>query len=102
MLFCNHDYCLNISNSSVVATAAGNVLIDVCLCSYLILELLHFRSKLFRLLNVVPFGLTFGVEYLQDVQMLLFQLFLLLQNFAETLKNRTNRAYKCVTLTKNK
>lgn len=52
--------------------------------SDLILELLDLRRQFLGLLDIVPLGLALTVQYLEQVQVLLFQLLLLLQNFAET------------------
>lgn len=45
-------------------------------------EFLDFRREFFRLLYIMPLGLPFTVQDLQQVQMLLLQLLLLLQHFA--------------------
>ena len=55
--------------------------------SDLILELLDLWRQFFCLLDIVPLGLAFTVQYLEQVQVLLFQLLLLLQYFAETEDN---------------
>jgi hypothetical protein len=51
--------------------------------SYLSAQLFDFRGKFLALLSVLPLGRLFALDNLEEVQVLLFQLFLLQQKLVE-------------------
>ena len=66
----------------------GKVPLPVCISvsvahsTNLLFELLDLGRQLFRLLDIVPFGLPLAVQDLQEVEVLLLHLLLLLQDLA--------------------